>query len=321
MYPACGWLLKRPGKTWRYRFYSCIAFLAVVAAGQVWYGFHDTQENYFQVLQIPRVAAPQAVKKAYRTLSRTEHPDKGGSAEKFQRIGEAYEVLAMPQRREVYDRFGAEGLHHFDKAGKDHVQDSVIGIAMYHVVWAALVYVITAGQERRRGRGWALAGLALNLGLEVGLKFGDFDFGWAEWLLFPRWTRADQVSMLHLVYPSVMNACVVLSSVTYYDLETENYKLLRNLFEMNKQMLIGLRTIHNEVAALPKGKAGAAATKAAAAAVAQGEAQFANLPRNLIRGGAHGGAQQAAVQDPNKSRIPSWVWMLGMYFLFNYVLK
>ena len=292
----------------------------MVGLGQVWYGFRETQENYFQVLGVPRVAAPQAIKKAYRTLSRTEHPDKGGSAAKFQRLGEAYEVLATPQRREVYDRFGPDGLRQLDKAGGDHVQDSVIGIAMYHVIWAALVYVITAGTERRRGRGWALAGLALNLGLEVGLKFGDFDFGYVEWALFPSWSRADQAGLLHALYPSVMNACVVLSSVTFYDLETENYKLLRNLFEMNKQMLIGLRTIHNEVAALPKGKASAAATKAAAAAVAQGEAQFANLPRNLVRGHGQGGAQ-AAVQNPQKSRVPSWVWMLGMYFLFNYVLK
>ena len=39
-----------------------------------------------------------------------EHPDKGGSAEKFADIQKAYETLQDPQMRAAYDKFGEEGM-------------------------------------------------------------------------------------------------------------------------------------------------------------------------------------------------------------------
>jgi len=38
------------------------------------------------------------------------HPDKGGSQEKFQELQNAYEVLSEPEKRDVYDKYGEEGL-------------------------------------------------------------------------------------------------------------------------------------------------------------------------------------------------------------------
>jgi len=37
------------------------------------------------------------------------HPDKGGSAEKFKEISAAYEILSDPQKKEQYDQFGTCG--------------------------------------------------------------------------------------------------------------------------------------------------------------------------------------------------------------------
>ena len=39
-----------------------------------------------------------------------EHPDKGGDPEKFKEITVAYEILSEPQKREMYDKYGEEGL-------------------------------------------------------------------------------------------------------------------------------------------------------------------------------------------------------------------
>jgi len=65
--------------------------------------------DYYSVLGVPRDASEEDIKKAYRKLAMTYHPDvatESGAAEKFKEIGEAYEVLSDPQKRSVYDRGG-----------------------------------------------------------------------------------------------------------------------------------------------------------------------------------------------------------------------
>lgn len=62
--------------------------------------------NYYDILGVSKDASEQEIKKAYRTLSLEFHPDRNPSAEateKFQQIGEAYETLSDPQKKEEYD--------------------------------------------------------------------------------------------------------------------------------------------------------------------------------------------------------------------------
>lgn len=64
----------------------------------------------YDVLGVTKDASPEDIKKAYRKLAREHHPDKGGDAEKFKKVQEAYEVLSDPQKRQNFDQFGsAEG--------------------------------------------------------------------------------------------------------------------------------------------------------------------------------------------------------------------
>ena len=60
----------------------------------------------YEVLGLKSDASPEDIKKAHRKLVREHHPDKGGDAEKFKKVQEAYEVLSDPQKRENFDRFG-----------------------------------------------------------------------------------------------------------------------------------------------------------------------------------------------------------------------
>lgn len=70
--------------------------------------------DYYAVLGVPRDASPEAIKKAYRRLAIQYHPDRNPNnpeaEERFKEISEAYAVLSDPEKRAVFDRYGAEGL-------------------------------------------------------------------------------------------------------------------------------------------------------------------------------------------------------------------
>jgi molecular chaperone DnaJ len=65
----------------------------------------DPRDPYI-VLGVSRHASGEEIARAYRRAARASHPDGGGgtSAERFQAVSDAYEVLRDPRRRAVYDR-------------------------------------------------------------------------------------------------------------------------------------------------------------------------------------------------------------------------
>ncbi|XP_061402389.1 dnaJ protein homolog 1-like isoform X1 [Musca vetustissima] len=70
-------------------------------------------KDYYKILGIPKTATDEEIKKAYRKLALRYHPDKNKAAnaeEKFKEVAEAYEVLSDKSKREVYDKYGEDGL-------------------------------------------------------------------------------------------------------------------------------------------------------------------------------------------------------------------
>ncbi len=68
-------------------------------------------KDYYQILGLKRDASAEEIKKAYRRLARKYHPDvskEKNAEERFKEVGEAYEVLHDPKKREAYDRLGSQ---------------------------------------------------------------------------------------------------------------------------------------------------------------------------------------------------------------------
>lgn len=78
----------------------------------------ETDSNhceYYETLGLAKNATEVEVKKAYRQLALKWHPDKNPEKKdeaeaKFKQIGEAYFVLSDARKRQIYDKYGKDGV-------------------------------------------------------------------------------------------------------------------------------------------------------------------------------------------------------------------
>lgn len=72
------------------------------------------EQDLYEILEVPRSASEEEIRKSYRKLARKHHPDvnpNDPTAEgRFQEISFAYDVLSDAKKRELYDEFGHQGL-------------------------------------------------------------------------------------------------------------------------------------------------------------------------------------------------------------------
>jgi molecular chaperone DnaJ len=74
----------------------------------------EQSKDLYAVLGVARSATGDEIKKAYRKLARKYHPDVNPgnkeAEERFKSISQANDILSDPEKRKLYDEFGAEGL-------------------------------------------------------------------------------------------------------------------------------------------------------------------------------------------------------------------
>jgi len=69
-----------------------------------------TKRDYYEILGVSRDASDDEIKRAFRKLAKQYHPDTNPddhtTEEKFKEVGEAYQILSDPEKRQLYDRYG-----------------------------------------------------------------------------------------------------------------------------------------------------------------------------------------------------------------------
>src|ERR671923_1827147 len=112
------------------------------------------RRDYYDVLGVSRGASDKEIKSAFRRLARELHPDvceEPDTEERFREAAEAYEVLSKPETRELYDRFGHEGLR---TGGFRPTDFDFANIAdLFSVFFGDELFGMGRGPTRRAARG------------------------------------------------------------------------------------------------------------------------------------------------------------------------
>lgn len=82
-------------------------------------------DSLYQILDLPKTATADDVKKTYRKLALKYHPDKNPNnpeaAEKFKEVNRAHSILSDLAKRNIYDNYGSLGLYIAEQFGEENV--------------------------------------------------------------------------------------------------------------------------------------------------------------------------------------------------------
>ena len=73
-----------------------------------------SDSDFYGILNVSKTASADEIKKAYKKRARQFHPDRNknnkNAEEQFKKISAAYAVLGDKEKRNLYDKFGINGL-------------------------------------------------------------------------------------------------------------------------------------------------------------------------------------------------------------------
>lgn len=253
VYPVTAWLLKTY-KTGNRGLIFAVGFLGLIAAGKTYLDVVERGPNYYAVMyaapkdgadeiRVSRMSTGAEIRKAWKRKSLELHPDKNPSPsakDEFELVKEAYDVLINQEQRELYNKFGAEGLQ------KNFIDANAIllQIAVFYLTWGMLAYVLTMGKSSSTSRNWIFTGQIVMLVVEVSLVLQDVKL--PEWFL-PTITEHEVVWLLHSLFPAFMNGCRSIGSYYYVDVDELTRTTLMTIRDSHKEILEQLKGIQDQI--------------------------------------------------------------------------
>lgn len=155
-----------------------------------------TKHDYYEILNVPKNASSDEIKKAYRQMALKCHPDRNPgnkeAEEKFKEAAEAYSVLVDSEKRSIYDRYGHNGLRGEGFSGFSGFNSSIFGDfedILGNFFGFGFGDIFGTGRQRtqqqRRGR---------DLALEYEISFEEAAFGLEKEINL---TRAETCQVCH----------------------------------------------------------------------------------------------------------------------------
>ncbi len=133
--------------------------------------------DYYQILGVSKDIDQAALKKAYRKLAQTYHPDRNPGDKKaedrFKEITEAYAVLSDKEKRQQYDRFGESGFHQ-RYSQEDIFRNADLGDLFGNLGGAGgedlFSQLFGGGRQRRRGQRQPAKGQDYSMEIAIPLR-------------------------------------------------------------------------------------------------------------------------------------------------------
>jgi len=146
------------------------------------------KSDYYKILGVDRNASSDEIKRSYRKLAMQYHPDRNPgnkeAEEKFKEAAEAYEVLSDPEKRDIYNRFGHEGLSGTGYRGFSGFEDIFSSFGD--------IFEDIFGFGTGRGRSRTAPRQGADLRYDLTISFMDAAFGTSTEIELEKFVTCDQ---------------------------------------------------------------------------------------------------------------------------------